>query len=247
MKSERSIKEARTLAEKYKSSSDLVKSSLALGIDRNQQEADYLSYITYLMGQGLSKRIEAANIMVEENMPFVPYYVRKMLNIKEVPKDEKIEDIESIAIFALIKAVYTFDTTKKIKLTSYAAKCMHNEILMSFRKQKNNSNIVSMEEPVSINGNGEYITLNQILGSGKDEVLDVILGDYEIETLYKCILKLSPKERYVILNRFGFLGEDKTQKEIAKELRLSQSYACRLEKSALKKLKKTFKKLNDEK
>ena len=144
----------------------------------------------------------------------------------------------------LIKAVNSFDNNKNIKLATYASRCIENEILMFLRKTSKLKSEVSLDEPLNVDWEGNVLLLSDILGSETDSVYKDIENNVEKEILWKSFDKLSEREREIIKMRFGLLGqEEKTQKEIADMLNISQSYISRLEKKILTNLKKEIAKM----
>ena len=154
-----------------------------------------------------------------------------------------IEDLTSIGTIGLIKAVNTFNPEKNIKLATYASRCIENEILMHLRKLNAIKNEVSIDEPLNIDWDGNELLLSDVLGTDDDSVNKEIEEEIEIEILHNAVNKLCSRERRIVIMRFGLFGEDeKTQKEVADIIGISQSYISRLEKRIVKKLKKDLEK-----
>ena len=154
-----------------------------------------------------------------------------------------IEDLTSIGTIGLIKAVNTFNPKKNIKLATYASRCIENEILMHLRKLNAIKNEVSIDEPLNIDWDGNELLLSDVLGTDDDSVNKEIEEEIEIEILHNAVNKLCSRERRIVIMRFGLFGEDeKTQKEVADIIGISQSYISRLEKRIVKKLKKDLEK-----
>ena len=147
----------------------------------------------------------------------------------------------SIGTIGLIKAINTFDPVKKIKLATYASRCIENEILMYLRRNSKTRMEVSIDEPLNVDWDGNELLLSDILGTDDDVISRKMEDEVEISLLGKAISKLSPREQLIIRLRFGLNntdGEEKTQKEVADILGISQSYISRLEKRIMKRLKK---------
>lgn len=177
--------------------------------------------------------------LIEHNLRLVVYIARRFENSKA-----DIEDLISVGTIGLIKAVNSFDNNKNIKLATYASRCIENEILMFLRKTSKLKSEVSLDEPLNVDWEGNVLLLSDILGSETDSVYKDIENNVEKEILWKSFDKLSEREREIIKMRFGLLGqEEKTQKEIADMLNISQSYISRLEKKILTNLKKEIAKM----
>jgi RNA polymerase sporulation-specific sigma factor len=150
-----------------------------------------------------------------------------------------IEDLVSIGTIGLIKAVNTFCPNKNIKLATYASRCIENEILMFLRKSSQYKNEISIDEPLNIDWDGNELLLSDILGTDEDIVHIGIESEAEKNILIQTINKLPPRERNIMEMRFGIItGKEKTQKEVADIIGISQSYISRLEKRIIKKLKR---------
>lgn len=180
---------------------------------------------------------EAKHILIERNMRLVAHIVRKYQSM-----DEETEDLLSIGTIGLIKGVVTFNPDKAVRLGTYAARCIENEILMYLRTRKKSARDVSLYEPIGTDREGNEIQLFDIIESDADDAHEkVALGD-DIRLLYSRIeTVLSPRERLVLKMRYGlYNGDEFTQREIAKELGISRSYVSRIEKSAIEKLRDYF-------
>ena len=172
--------------------------------------------------------------LIERNLRLVVYIARKFENTKV-----GVEDLVSIGTIGLIKAVNTFDPSKKIKLATYASRCIENEILMYLRRNCKMKAEVSFDEPLNVDWDGNELLLSDILGTDNDLVYKSIEDEVEKELLDMAINKLSKRERRIVELRFGLRsGKEKTQKEVADMLGISQSYISRLEKRIIKRLKK---------
>ena len=156
-----------------------------------------------------------------------------------------IEDLVSIGTIGLIKAVNTFCPSKNIKLATYASRCIENEILMFLRKSTQYRNEVSIDEPLNIDWDGNELLLSDILGTDDDTVNKGIENEVEKSMLLEAVDKLGNREKLIMQMRFGLYdGKEKTQKEVADIIGISQSYISRLEKRIIKKLKKELDKVS---
>lgn len=183
--------------------------------------------------------IEARNKLIEHNLRLVVYIAKRFENT-----GLDIEDLVSVGTIGLIKAINSYDNTKKIKLATYSARCIENEILMFLRKNNKVKNTISLDEPLNVDWEGNMLLLSDILGTDPEDVFYDAEKSVEREALKKCANKLPEREREIIKMRFGILGiEKKTQKEIADIMGISQSYISRLEKKVLDKLKKEISKM----
>ena len=178
----------------------------------------------------------AKNKLVEHNLRLVVYIAKKFDNT-----GVGVEDLISIGTIGLIKAINTFRADKKIKLATYASRCIENEILMYLRRNSKIKMEVSIDEPLNVDWDGNELLLSDILGTDEDVISRRLEDEVEITLLAKAINKLSPREQTIIRLRFGLNnaeGKEKTQKEVADLLGISQSYISRLEKRIMKRLKK---------
>jgi RNA polymerase sporulation-specific sigma factor len=172
--------------------------------------------------------------LIERNLRLVVYIARKFENT-----GVGIEDLISIGTIGLIKAVNTFDPMKKIKLATYASRCIENEILMYLRRNGKVKSEISLDEPLNIDWDGNELLLSDILGTENDLVYKYIEDEVDKELLNLAMSRLTRRERCIIELRFGLQdGSEKTQKEVADMLGISQSYISRLEKRIIKRLKK---------
>ncbi len=180
------------------------------------------------------QRKDAKNELIEHNLRLVVYVARKFENTGVAT-----EDLVSIGSIGLIKAINTFNTNKNIKLATYASRCIENEILMFLRKIHNQKAEISLSEPLNTDWDGNELLLSDILGTDSDEVCKSIEDEVDKQLLFSAISKLSSRERTIINLRFGLFGrEEKTQKEVADMLGISQSYISRLEKRIIGRLRK---------
>lgn len=172
-------------------------------------------------------------------MRLVVYIARKFDNTRI-----NIEDLISIGTIGLIKAVNTFNPEKKIKLATYASRCIENEILMYLRRNSRTRSEVSLDEPLNVDWDGNELLLSDVLGTENDVTTKNMERKVERTLLKKAMLMLSDREKEIMTLRFGLAGgKEKTQKDVADELGISQSYISRLEKRIIKRLKKEFSKM----
>ncbi len=179
---------------------------------------------------------EARSLLIEHNLRLVVYIAKKFDNT-----GVGVEDLISIGTIGLIKAINTFNPVKNIKLATYASRCIENEILMYLRRNSKTKMEVSIDEPLNVDWDGNELLLSDILGTDEDVISRRMEDEVEITLLAKAINKLSPREQTIIRLRFGLNnaeGKEKTQKEVADLLGISQSYISRLEKRIMKQLKK---------
>lgn len=182
---------------------------------------------------------EAKQQLIVHNLRLVVYIARKFEST-----GVGIEDLISIGTIGLIKAVNTFCPGRNIKLATYASRCIENEILMYLRKFQNLRNEVSIDEPLNIDWDGNELLLSDILGTENDMVNRTIEQDVEKSILLRAVSRLGERERTIMELRFGLRGgEEKTQKEVADLIGISQSYISRLEKRIIKSLKKDLEKV----
>ncbi len=189
-----------------------------------------------LIKQMLSGDKNARNKLVEHNLRLVAHIVKKYDNGKE-----DIDDLISIGTIGLIKGIDTFSNKNGTKLTTYAARCIENEILMFYRSNKKNAKNISINESVGFDKDGNEISFLDILKTpNPDYVNDIDLKD-NIKLLYKFINVLTYREKEIIIKRYGLYNQkEQTQKEIAKEFNISRSYVSRIEKRALTKILREF-------
>ena len=179
-------------------------------------------------------------VLIERNLRLVVYIAKRFEN-----SGAGIEDLISIGTIGLMKAINTFKTDKNIKLATYASRCIENEILMYMRKNANAKNEISIDEPLNVDWDGNELLLSDILGSDSDIVHRNIEEIEEKKMIFTAMAKLGKREKVIICLRFGLeTGKEKTQKEVADILGISQSYISRLEKKIINKLKKEIAKLN---
>jgi len=179
---------------------------------------------------------KARNVLIERNLRLVAHIVKKFDNT-----GEDVDDLISIGTIGLIKAINTFDQSKKIRLATYAARCIENEILMHLRSTRRTRSEVSLYDPIGVDKEGNEITLIDVLGTAPDVVAEAVENQCEQERLTKEIHRLSGRERWVLEMRFGMPdGSRRTQRDIARMLGISRSYVSRIEKRAISKLGKSL-------
>lgn len=195
-----------------------------------QDESRYLG----MMAEGDAK---ARNLLIEHNLRLVAHIVKKFDNT-----GEDMEDLISIGTIGLIKAIESYRPNKGTKLATFAARCIENEILMHLRSLKKTRKDVSLHDPIGTDKEGNEITLIDILGSEADDVIKEVDLKIEKSKIYRNLDILDDREKEVVVGRFGLDtgGEERTQREIAKELGISRSYVSRIEKRALMKLYHEF-------
>ena len=178
---------------------------------------------------------EAKQILVERNLRLVVYIAKKFENT-----GLDLEDLISIGTIGLMKAINTFNVDKNIKLATYASRCIENEILMQLRRNTKIKNEISIDEPLNKDGDGNELLLSDILGTDNDITSKAIEDEVDMALLKIAISKLNSREKYIMQLRFGIdtNEKEKTQKEVADMLGISQSYISRLEKKIMNKMKK---------
>ena len=182
---------------------------------------------------------EARARLIEHNLRLVVYIARRFENT-----GINIEDLISIGTIGLIKAVGTYQPAKSIKLATYASRCIENEILMHLRKTSSQKTELSLDEPLNTDWDGNELLLSDVLGTENDLVMKPIEDDVDRQLLSLALEKLSDRERRIITLRFGLDGRpERTQKEVADLLGISQSYISRLEKRIISRLKKEILKM----
>lgn len=193
--------------------------------------ADEESFLVSKLKEG-EKSVQT--ILIERNLRLVVYIARKFENTGIF-----VEDLISIGTIGLIKAVNTFDPGKQIKLATYASRCIENEILMYIRRNNKLKAEVSFDEPLNIDWDGNELLLSDILGTENDIIYRCLEKEVDRELLGLAMRKLSEREKRIMKLRFGLGGgEERTQKEVADLLGISQSYISRLEKRIIKRLKR---------
>ncbi|MGJ9460607.1 RNA polymerase sporulation sigma factor SigE [Oceanobacillus sp. CF4.6] len=188
----------------------------------------------------LPKGDKAARAMlIERNLRLVVYIARKFENT-----GINIEDLISIGTIGLIKAVNTFNPEKKIKLATYASRCIENEILMYLRRNNKLKSEISFDEPLNIDWDGNELLLSDVLGTEEDIITKNLESSVDKTLLKSALETLNAREKQIMELRFGLIGEEeKTQKDVADMLGISQSYISRLEKKIIRRLQKEFNKM----
>ena len=177
--------------------------------------------------------------LIEHNLRLVVYIARRFENT-----GINLEDLISIGTIGLIKAVGTYQPAKNIKLATYASRCIENEILMYLRKTSARKTELSFDEPLNVDWDGNELLLSDVLGTDGDTVMRPIEADVDRQLLHQAIGRLGGREREIITLRFGLDGRgERTQKEVADRMGISQSYISRLEKRIMTRLKKEMIKL----
>ena len=195
-----------------------------------EEEAEAISDL------GSKDNEQAKKVLIEHNLRLVVYIAKKFDNT-----GVGVEDLISIGTIGLIKAINTFNPTKNIKLATYASRCIENEILMYLRRNNKTKLEVSIDEPLNVDWDGNELLLSDILGTEEDTIYRDLENEAERKLLVKAIGRLSNRERMIVRMRFGLGtldGEEKTQKEVADPLGISQSYISRLEKKIMQRLKR---------
>ncbi len=177
---------------------------------------------------------QARSTLIEHNLRLVVYIARRFENT-----GINIEDLISIGTIGLIKAVGTYQPAKAIKLATYASRCIENEILMFLRKSSVQKTELSFDEPLNTDWDGNELLLSDVLGTDSDLVMQPLEKDVDRQLLYSAMERLDSREKEIITLRFGLGGRrERTQKEVADQLGISQSYISRLEKRIIGRLKK---------
>ena len=195
-----------------------------------EEEAEAISDL------GSKDNEQAKKVLIEHNLRLVVYIAKKFDNT-----GVGVEDLISIGTIGLIKAINTFNPTKNIKLATYASRCIENEILMYLRRNNKTKLEVSIDEPLNVDWDGNELLFSGSLGTEEDTIYRDLENEAERKLLVKAIGRLSNRERMIVRMRFGLGtldGEEKTQKEVADLLGISQSYISRLEKKIMQRLKR---------
>lgn len=194
---------------------------------KGQDEADALDELE----QGSET---AKQQLIEHNLRLVVYIARRFENT-----GVNLEDLISIGTIGLIKAIGTYRRDRNIKLATYASRCIENEILMHIRKISNQRTEVSLDEPINMDYDGNELLLSDILGTDEDMIQRPLEDDVDLCVLRQALLQLPERERQIVMMRFGLGGhKELTQKEVAQQMGISQSYISRLEKRIMLRLKK---------
>ncbi len=194
---------------------------------KGQEETDALAALE--AGQDSAKQL-----LIEHNLRLVVFIARRFENT-----GNNLEDLISIGTIGLIKGINTYRRDKNIKLATYASRCIENEILMHLRKTANQKTEVSLDEPINMDCDGNELVLSDVLGTDENVVTGHLEEDVDIQLLRQALEGLPDREREIVHMRFGLNGcQERTQKEVAEYMGISQSYISRLEKRIMQKLKK---------
>ena len=191
---------------------------------------------------GTKEEQQGRSVLIEHNLRLVVYIAKKFDNT-----GVGVENLISIGTIGLIKAINSFNPDKNIKLATYASRCIENEILMYLRRNNKTRMEVSIDEPLNVDWDGNELLLSDILGSDEDEVSREMEDEVDKKLLERAIRQLSNREQTIIRLRYGMAspdGREKTQKEVADILGISQSYISRLEKKIINRLKKEILKMS---
>jgi len=190
---------------------------------------------------GTEDDLYVKSVLIERNLRLVVYIARKFENT-----GIGVEDLISIGTIGLIKSINTFKPDKRIKLATYASRCIENEILMYLRRTNKLKTEISIDEPLNVDWDGNELLLSDILGTDPDIIYRSIEDEIDRDLLRKAMEKLSSREKEIVELRFGLNteGKEKTQKEVADMLGISQSYISRLEKKIISRLKKEINRMN---
>lgn len=193
------------------------------------QEASYLRLRQYQNGD-----MHARDILIERNLRLVAHIVKKYIH-----SGKETDELISIGIIGLVKAVNTYNFDKGSRLATYAARCIDNELLMLMRGDKKRSREVSLYDPIGTDKEGNEITLLSIIEHNNEDVVEQLARKQSLQKLSKIISEvLTPREYFVVIRRYGLFGHsESTQRELASQLNISRSYVSRIEKKALEKLR----------
>ena len=193
----------------------------------------------YLLSRFYTDNEHVRRVLIEHNLRLVVYIARKFENT-----GVNIEDLISIGTIGLIKAINTFCPERNIKLATYASRCIENEILMYLRKTAGQKNEFSIDEPLNVDWDGNELLLSDVLSGDEEDALTLLDEEVDRQLRASALEKLGPRERSIISLRFGLSGRpEKTQKEVADMLGISQSYISRLEKRIIYRLRKEIQKM----
>ena len=196
---------------------------------KGQEELDALEELELGSEQAKQK-------LIEHNLRLVVFIARRFENT-----GINLEDLISIGTIGLIKAVSTYRRDRNIKLATYASRCIENEILMHIRKIAGQKAEVSLDEPINMDCDGNELLLSDILGTEEDMIFRSLEEDVDLRVLRQALMELPEREREIVLMRYGLYGyQERTQKEVAQQMGISQSYISRLEKRIMERLKKEF-------
>ena len=185
---------------------------------------------------------ESRNKLIEHNLRLVAHIVKKY---ESKENDIDADDLISIGTIGLIKAIDSYSLDKQTKITTYAARCIENEILMYFRSNKKNSNIISLNDSIGLDKDGNEINLIDVIQDKTPDVIDILHDKENISKLNIYLKDLNAREKEIIIRRYGLYNQkEQTQKKIARDLGISRSYVSRIEKRALTKILRSFLKNN---
>ena len=192
---------------------------------------------SYYLARMKEGDLEARNKLIEHNLRLVAHIVKKYNNMERDP-----EDLISIGTIGLIKAIDTYDVTKGNKLVTYASRCIENELLMLFRKEKKCSKEVSIYEPIGTDKEGNEISLMDIIHCEDESIINMLFYSSNVKKLYEELAGMTDiKEKQVLILRYGLYGgEELPQREVGKQMGISRSYVSRIEKRALENLRRKF-------
>lgn len=185
-----------------------------------------------------NKDVEARNKLIEHNLRLVAHIVKKFERI-----ENNADDLISIGTIGLIKGIDSFKPDKKNRITTYVARCIENEILMHFRANKKNNNNVSLNDSIGYDKDGNEINLIDVIKANSIDIVEHLHNKDNLEHINTILNILTTREKDIIIKRYGLFNNDElTQKEISKELNISRSYVSRIEKRAISKMYREFKK-----
>lgn len=194
-----------------------------------EEEAKYLEL--YLQGDR-----DAGNQLIEHNLRLVVHIVKKYIS-----PEREAEDLISIGTIGLIKAVQSFRPEKGIKLATYAARCIHNEVLMVLRSEKKRARDVSIYDPIGIDKEGNAICLYDVVECNDPDIIEIEEKKVQLKNLHRKIQELNPRDYFILCHRYGIDGHrELTQKELAMHMGISRSYVSRMEKRAIERLRILF-------
>lgn len=187
---------------------------------------------------------DSRNKLIEHNLRLVAHIVKKY---EAKDKDIDTDDLISIGTIGLIKAIDSYNLDKQTKITTYAARCIENEILMYFRSNKKNNSVISLNDYIGYDKDGNEINLIDVIQDKSPEIIDILHNKENVSKLNIYLKDLNSREKEIIIKRYGLYNQkEQTQKKIAKELGISRSYVSRIEKRALTKILRSFLKNNSE-
>ena len=187
---------------------------------------------------------DSRNKLIEHNLRLVAHIVKKY---EAKDKDIDSDDLISIGTIGLIKAIDSYNLDKQTKITTYAARCIENEILMYFRSNKKNNSVISLNDYIGYDKDGNEINLIDVIQDKSPEIIDILHNKENVSKLNIYLKDLNSREKEIIIKRYGLYNQkEQTQKKIAKELGISRSYVSRIEKRALTKILRSFLKNNSE-